>query len=640
MGEKFDFGGYATVNNVRCSDGRTILKDAFIDNDGQTVPLVYQHVHTDPMNVLGHALLENREDGVYAYCSFNDTAPAQHAKMSLRNGDLRSLSIYANHLKQQGGNVIHGQIREVSLVLCGANPKATIDTLILEHADGSESEIEDEAIIAYHQPLEDLDKPEEIQHAEEEKKEEDGKVDLDALLDSMNEDQQKVLATLVDAASHGEEPQIDREEAAKIIGSMNEDQQNLLKTLIGEALSHAEEEEDDDYFIEEEDTSMKHNVFENEEKRGGYLSHADMETILKNAKLGGSLREAMLDYSASILQHDDDPETPTEGPGISYGVANLDYLFPEDRYVNNAPEYIKRDTDWVAKVMSGVHHTPFSRIKTLFADITADEARAKGYIKGNKKKEEVFTLLKRRTGPQTVYKKQKLDRDDIIDITDFSIVPWIKSEMRIMLDEELARAFLIGDGRPSDSDDKISPEHIRPIWTDSTDVYTINTVLTFPAGATEDQKARSVIRAAVKSRKGYKGSGNPTLFTTEDWLTDMLLVEDGIGHRLYKTEQELATALRVRDIVTVPVMENQTREVSGKVRGLIGIIVNLTDYVVGADKGGAVSTFEDFDIDFNQEKYLIETRCSGALRKPFSAIILESDEGDAPADDNEEQGQE
>ena len=624
MRGKFDFGGYATVNNVRCSDGRTIMKDAFIDNDGQTVPLVYQHVHTDPMNVLGHALLENRDDGVYAYCSFNDTAPAQHAKASLLNGDLDSLSIYANHLKQQGGNVIHGQIREVSLVLCGANPEARIDTLILEHADGTESEIDDEAIISYNQPLEELN------HAEEESAPEesaDVKDNFDETLDSMNDNQQRVLVELMEGV------EFDKEEAAKVIASMNEDQRALLDALVGKTISHAEEleelEESEDL---EEEESVKHNVFDNEDQRNGMtLSHADMEVIIKNAKSCGSFKEALQEYVGDTLMHDDSGEPVAD----AYGIANIDWLFPEDRYINNLPpEFIKRDTNWVSEVMSAVHHTPFSRIKSMFADITADEARAKGYIKGNKKKEEIITLLKRRTGPTTVYKKQKIDRDDQIDITDFAVIPWIKSEMRLMLDEELARAFLIGDGRPSDSEDKIDPQCIRPVYTDSTDVYTINTVLSF-GSQDPDQQARAVIRAAVKSRKGYKGSGNPVLFTTEDWLTDMLLIEDSIGHRLYKTEQELATAIRVRKIVTVPVMENVTRVVNGRTRALIGIIVNLNDYNVGADKGGAVNTFEDFDIDYNQEKYLIETRCSGALIKPFSAIILESDEGEAPSEEEE-----
>lgn len=405
---------------------------------------------------------------------------------------------------------------------------------------------------------------------------------------------------------------------------MNKEQQGLLDALVGKRLDEADDN------TEEEEDSMKHNLFDGSEERGNTLSHADMEEIIRDAKNYGSLRE-------SFLAHADGDSD--ERLAVGYGINDIDWLFPEDRYVNNMPpEFIKRNTDWVADVMSGVHHTPFSRIKSMFADITADEARAKGYVKGNRKIEEVFGLLKRRTGPQTVYKKQKLDRDDIIDITDFNVVSWIKSEMRLMLDEELARAYLIGDGRPSSSDDKIDPLHIRPIYTDSTDVFTINTVLKFANGMTEDQKAKAVIRAAVKSRKGYKGSGNPTLFTTEDWLTDMLLLEDGVGHRIYKTEQELATAMRVRKIVTVPVMEGQTRVVGGKERGLIGIIVNLADYTVGADKGGAVSMFEDFDIDYNQEKYLIETRCSGALTKPFSAIIIEQELGDAQVDDGEDDG--
>lgn len=617
MGVKYDFGGYATRNDIKCTDGRTIRKDAFVDNDGQTVPLVWQHMHDDPMNVLGHALLENRDDGVYAYCAFNDTDAAAHAKEAVKHGDIRSLSIYANQLKQSGGNVLHGQIREVSLVLAGANKGAYIDTLVLEHSDGTESEVEDEGIIYYFQDL-DL----ELEHEDKEDEEvEDKDTDYEAILDSLTDNQKKALVALAKYAS-GEDVGFDEDEVSGVVHSMNEEQQGLLEALVGKA----HEEADDN--TEEEEDSMKHNLFDGSEERGNTLSHADMEEILRDAKNYGSLRE-------SFLAHADGDDS--EERSIPYGINNIDWLFPEDRYVNDMPpEFIKRNTDWVAEVMSGVHHTPFSRIKSMFADITADEARAKGYVKGNRKTEEIFGLLKRRTGPQTVYKKQKLDRDDIIDITDFNVVSWIKSEMRLMLDEELARAYLIGDGRPSSSDDKIDPLHIRPIYTDSTDVFTINTVLKFANGMTDDQKAKAVIRAAVKSRKGYKGSGNPVCFTTEDWLTDMLLLEDGVGHRLYKTEQELATALRVRKIVTVPVMEGQTRIVGGKQRGLIAIIVNLNDYTVGADKGGAVSLFEDFDIDYNQEKYLIETRCSGALTKPFSAIIIENEIGDAPADDDDE----
>ena len=587
--EKYDFSGWATKYNRLCSDGRTIMNHAFDDVDGQRVPLVWMHQHDSPFNVIGHADLESRPEGVYAYCKFNDTDAAEHAHKSLGNGDLNALSIYANKLKQKNGNVFHGVIREVSLVLSGANPEAVIDYPVIEHSDGSYEEEFTEAVIwsgeeVSNSPI-DADV---IKHADEPNKKEEEKM-----------------------AESNEEMTVQ-----EVYDSLTEDQKDVVNFLIGQAVADAtgsdEDDDEDDYDYDDEDDDemeqdafggdyMKHNVFDvTYADESDELSHDAMETMIADGKRYGSLKE-------SVLAHAED-----------YGIDGIEWLFPEDRNLNTTPELIKRDTDWVSVVMSGVHHTPFSRVKSTFANITEDEARAKGYLKGHLKKEEVFSLLKRSTTPQTVYKKQKIDRDDQIDITDFDVVAWLKKEMRMMLDEELARAYLIGDGRLASDDDKISEEHIRPIANDA-DLFTIKKAVTLGTGAAADDiTARNFIKTAIKARKDYKGSGNPTLFTTEDQLTNMLLLEDTLGHSLYKTEQELATKLRVSRIVTVPVMENH--QVNGKT--LMGIIVNLADYNVGADKGGAINMFEDFDIDYNQEKYLIETRCSGALTKPYSAIVL------------------
>ena len=570
--ERFDFSGWATRNNLKCSDGRTIRKDAFKDNNGQKVPLVWNHQHNEPFNILGHALLENREEGVYAYCTFNDTEAGQNAKQLVEHGDVSALSIYANQLKQHGGDVIHGSIREVSLVLAGANPGAFIDSIICH---GEESE--EEAIIYTGEDIS-------LSHADNEEMKEEKPM----------EDTKKV------------ENKTDNKTVKDVFDTLTEEQKTVVYALIGQALESAGKTDDNDEYDDEEDNNMKHNVFDQDEMmQGNALSHSDMEEIFSDAKRTGSLKEAFLAHNAT------------------YGIDQIDTLFPEPKSMNTPPEFIKRDTNWVAGVINGVHHTPFSRIKSMFANITEDEARAKGYIKGKLKKEEVFTLLKRTTTPTTIYKKQKLDRDDIIDITDFDVVAWIKSEMRMMLDEEIARAILVGDGRLTSDDDHINEANIRPIWKDD-DLYTIKTKITVGASATDDDKAKAVIKAAVKSRKNYKGSGNPVLYTTEDFLTNCLLLEDTQGYRLYKSEQDVATAMRVSRIVTVPVMENLTRTDSeSKERTLVGIIVNLNDYNVGADKGGAVNMFDDFDIDYNQQKYLMETRCSGALIKPYSAIALE-----------------
>ena len=555
--ERYDFSGWATRNDIKCSDGRTIRKNAFKDNDGQTVPLVWNHSHNDPANVLGHALLENRDQGVYAYCTFNNSELGQTAKELVEHGDVTSLSIYANKLKQNGGDVIHGAIREVSLVLAGANPGAYIDS-VMTHGEESD----EEAVIFTGENIS-------LSHAESEPQPEE------------KTEEEKTMAK--------------EKTVQDVFNELTEEQKQVVYALIGQALEDAQDGED------EGDYEMKQNVFDNDEMNSGnVLSHSDMMDIISDAKRYGSMKD-------SFLAHTQD-----------YGIENVDFLFPDPENVNMPPTFIERDMGWVQKVMSGVHHTPFSRIKSMFADITADEARAKGYIKGNLKKEEVFTLLKRTTTPTTIYKKQKMDRDDVVDITDFDVIAWLKKEMRLMLDEEIARAILVGDGRLSSSDDKINETNVRPILTDE-DLYTVKANITVASNATGSEKAKAFIDEVIRSRKDYKGSGNPTLFTTEDMVTECLLLEDSMGHKLYKSEAELATTLRVKEIVTVEVMEGVKDKNSHDVAG---IIVNLADYNVGADKGGAVNMFDDFDIDYNQQKYLIETRCSGALIKPYSAIAL------------------
>lgn len=566
METSFDFCGWATRNDLKCSDGRVIRKDAFKHNDGQKVPLVWNHQHNSQDEVLGHAILENREEGVYAYCSFNDSDSGKTAKILVQHGDIDALSIYANQLQQQGPNVMHGNIREVSLVLAGANPGAFIES-VLKH----DEESDEECIIYTGENLE-------LAHADAEpEKKEDEKMD---------DKKDKTIG--------------------QVFETLTEEQKTAVYAMLGKALEHSDEEEEPKNNNDEEDNTMKHNLFDDETKKDeNVLSHDAMETIIADGKRYGSLKESFLAHAQE------------------YGIENIDYLFPEAKSLNTPPDFIKREMGWVQKVMSGTHHTPFSRIKSMFADITEDDARAKGYIKGKLKKEEVFSLLKRTTTPTTIYKKQKLDRDDVIDITDFDVVAWLKSEMRMMLDEEIACAILVGDGRLASSDDKINESNIRPIWKDE-DLYNIKSTIEVDAAATTDQKAKAFIRACIKSRKNYKGSGDPTLYTTEDVVTDCLLLEDMNGRVIYDTMEKLRTALRVKEIVTVPVMEGLTRtDDEGTTLNLMGIIVNLTDYNVGADKGGAINMFDDFDIDYNQQKYLIETRCSGALIKPFSAISLE-----------------
>lgn len=562
MSKQYDFSGWATKNDLKCSDGRTIRKNAFKDCDGMSVPLIWNHDHTEAFNVLGHAVLENRDDGVFTYGYLNDTEMGRHAKELIRHGDITSLSIYANKLQQVGGNVMHGVIREVSLVLAPANPGAHI-TDVIEHSDIMEDYDDGDAYI-------ECGYAPEIFHAEEPE-------EKDEIKHSEEGDKKMAEKTLKD-----------------VIDTMTDEQKEAMYTVVGLALENGGDNGDD-----EEDAEVKHNVFDNDNEENT-LTHAEMAEILADGKRYGSLKEA-------FLQH---------------GIDNIETLFPDNKALTNQPEFYKRDMGWVDTVMNGVHHTPFSRIKSTYADITADEARAKGYVKGNVKVEEVISVLKRTTNPTTIYKKQKLDRDDVIDITDFDVVSWLKGEMRMMLNEELARAFLVGDGRSPAADDKINEGNIRPIWTDD-DVYTIKTLITVAQNATDDAKAKAVIRGIVKSRKDYKGSGNTIFFTTEDRITDMLLMEDTTGRIIYDSIDKLATAMRVRRIVTVPVMEGLQRTVGATTRDLVGIIVDLNDYNVGADKGGAVNMFDDFDIDYNAQKYLIETRCSGALTKPKSAIAIE-----------------
>lgn len=581
---KYDFSGWATKNNIKCSDGRTILRDAFKHNDGQTVPLVWNHQHNESANVLGHAVLENREEGVYAYCTFNDTEAGKNAKLLVEHGDVTALSIYANQLKQNGSNVMHGTIREVSLVLAGANPGAFIDSVI-RHGEFCE----DEAVIYTGENLS-------LEHADQKPSDKEDKAGEDNKGDGKVEGKdQKTIKDVVD--------------------SMSEEQKNVLYALVGQALEGkdmAQSAIEENNNIEDGgEQEMKHNVFEGRETDNkNVLSHDAMETIFKDAKRYGSLKESFLAHAET------------------YGIKDIEWLFPDAKNVNMPPDFIKRDDSYVQKVMRGVHHVPFSRIKSMHADITADQARAKGYIKGKLKKEEVFTLLKRTTVPTTIYKKQKLDRDDVIDITDFDVVAWLKMEMRMMLDEEIARAILVGDGRLSSDDDKINEMCIRPIATDA-DLYCVKAKVSVGAAATEDEIAKAFIRTVIKSRKEYKGSGSPTLFTTEDILTNCLLLEDKNGRIIYDTVEKLATALRVKEIVTVEVMEGAKTTVESVEKPLMALMVNLVDYYVGADKGGAVNMFDDFDIDYNQQKYLMETRCSGALVKPYSAIAVALDKAQA-----------
>lgn len=562
--KKYDFSGYATKNNLKCSDGRVIRKDAFKDNDGATVPLVWQHVHDDPGNVLGHVLLENREDGVYAYGKFNETEAGQNAKMLVEHGDITALSIHAGKLVQKGKDVLHGAIREVSLVLAGANPGAFIDNLSIEHGDGMYDEDESEAIIYTDESIS-LLMEDEMKHADGNEK------------------------TVQD-----------------VFDSLTDEQKDVVYFMIGQALetAGADDEDDDemDQFDDEGGNFMKHNVFDGDfEDKTATLSHDQFQEILADAAKLGSFKE-------SVLMH-----------AVEYGIEDIDVLFPDAKTLSRDPDWLKREDSWVQGVLSAIHKSPFSRIKSVIADMDIDAARAKGYITGTEKKEVYLKAAKRVTTPTTVYVKQKLDRDDIIDVTDFDVIAMVRYQLRTLLDEELARAALIGDGRELEDEYKINEENIRPIWTDD-DLYSIKETLTTKT----DYKA--MIKQIALLHKHYKGSGSPVLYTTPDIHTNMLWVEDINGRRIYESDATLCSALGVSKIVDVAEFENKTRVTEDeKVMELLAIKVNLSDYNFGADKGGQVATFDDFDIDFNQYKYLMETRCSGALTKPKSAQIFEFD---------------
>lgn len=637
MAKKFDISGWATKADMLCSDGVIIKKDAFKDCDGVTVPLVWNHQHNSPNEVLGHALLENRDDGVYAYCTFNDTESGQTAKLLVQSGDVNRFSIYANKIKRRGSDVIHGVIRELSLVLAGANPGAVIDTVMMHGEDSYEEGyissgeyIENVESLFHSEDTATKGDKEMADNTKKQGNQSEGETIKD-VFDTLSDKQKQAVYAMIgqiledngidsdddddENVKHSEDAQ-EPEEGEKsgkektigdVFNSMTDEQKNVVYAMIGQALEDVGVDDDEE---DEEDeggnNNMKHNVFDNSDYMAGeaddreILSQSEFNDIMDEARRNGSLKD-------TFIQH---------------GITNIDYLFPDAQTVDNEPGFIKRNDDWVTKVMNKVHHTPFSRIKSVFANITADEARAKGYVKGKKKVDEVFPLLKRVTTPVTVYKKQTLDRDDVIDIVDMDVVAWLKKEMRMMLDEELARAILVGDGRNQSSQDKINEQNIRPIWTDD-DVYTVKAAVPITKETTGPEKAKAFIKAAIRSRKEYKGSGNPDMYIDEDVLTECLLLEDTNGRVIYDTVEKLATALRVQELIPVPVMENMKREKGANTHILGGIYVNLNDYNVGADKGGAVNMFDDFDIDYNQQKYLIETRCSGAMVTPYGAVAIE-----------------
>lgn len=731
MAKKFDFAGWATKNDVRCADGRIIRKNAFADQDGARVPLFWNHQHNDPEMVLGHAILMNMDDGVYAEGYFNDSAKAQHVKDSIAHGDLLALSIYANQLKQDGSNVLHGVIRELSVVPGGANPEALIETAMLAHGDLWSEEVmvfnaEDTNILSHASDPEEVEEEagedsvsavletlnekqkravallidailnegedeseegEEVSHSadSEEEMDEDTVVEV---LETLNDDQKEAVAALIDAIaqddeedeeadedeeyeedeeddeiSHGvimdadrineiletldddqldavaavidsldelEHSDVDEDQVIEVLETLTDEQKEAVSALI-DSLEEEEEDDEEDEEDEEDETEeeedVKHNVFDEGMNYGPVLSHSDMEQIFADWKRNGSLADTIRHHMEDgVLAHSvyNTAADGTQGSEQTYGIADIDYLFPDARNINTEPDFISRQMDWVRKVMDGVRHTPFSRVKSIHANITMDEARAKGYVKGNRKADEVFSLLKRITTPQTIYKKQKLDKDDIKDITDFNVVAWIKAEMRLMLEEECARAILIGDGRSNASSDKIFEEHIRPIASDAS-LYTIKVTLD------DDADAKALIRSAIVNRKDYKGSGNVTMFTTANWHTEMVLLEDQMGRPLYDTDDKLRTKLRVSSIVDVEPMEGV---VDGDGNELVAVLVDLKDYNVGADKGGQTEFFEDFDIDYNQEKYLLETRFSGALVKPYSAIAIYKTGSSSDSDSN------
>ena len=658
----YDFCGYATKNDLRCADGRVIRHDAFKENDGQTVPLVWQHVHTDPTNVLGHALLENRDDGVYAYATFNNTPSGQHAKEMVKHGDIVSMSIYANRLKQRGSDVIHGVIREVSLVLAGANPGAFIDNISFAHADGTYTDVEDEAVI-----YSGLDSIEYFSHADENEEDE-----VDDILDQLTDEQIEAINDIIDAALDDALDDLDDNE---VLDDLTDEQLeavgDIIEDAVNEALEHADDDEYDDDDYDEEYDEDYDDEYDDEYDEDDEFEHADDDTIediwntldeeqqdMVYYLIGQAVEQENVEHSAlyegdfdmkhnvfddayyedemdDVLTHDEFNAIMEDAYNASslrdvflaHGITDLDILFPEAKLVTPTPEMISRDMGWVDQLWNGIKRTPFARIKSTAANITGEEARARGYVKGNLKVEEVITLLSRETTPQTIYKKQKLDRDDVIDITDIDVIAWLKQEMRLMLNEEICRAILVSDSRNVNHPDKIKQDKIRPIYQDD-DVYTIHYAITYGESDTADQKASKLADAAVRARKDYKGSGTPWFFASNETIADLILAKDTIGRRLYKDEDELKAALRVSKIVECPILENIQRTTgtggSAKTWDLKALIFNPIDYTVGADKGGAVSLFDDFDIDYNQMKYLIETRISGALTKPYSAIALET----------------
>lgn len=629
MSNKYDFSGYVTKNDLLCSDGRTIRKDAFADCDGKRVPLVWHHMHDDPSMVLGYVELVNKPNGVYGYGYFNDSEKATSAKQAVAHGDVVGLSIYANQLKENGGDVLHGNIREVSLVLAGANPGATIDNVSIQHSDGWTYDVEDEAVIRM---VGDSDM---LFHADEDKSDET----IGDVLNSLNDKQASAVAYLLSIATGEDEPDdesddegiahADHEETVQdVLNTLSDKQKAVVDMLLDRIVSGEDDSEDEDESDEMAQSGMEYdmgrNVFDG---TTGYnaISHDDMVEIVNEAKRVGSFREAFqaLDEGTrnAFLMH----TTYTGGDGATYtardyGISNIGLLFPEAHMIGDRPGWVKRRTEWVNTVLGGVHKVPYSRIRTMNADITADEARARGYITGNKKVEEVFSVLKRETLPTTVYKLQKFNRDEILDVTDFDVVSWVRDEMRVMLDEEIARACLIGDGRSAASNDKINESCIRPIWTDDS-LYALNLAMNSTVGYSD------MVDEILVALDDYEGTGTPTMFMSPTVHTQLKILRDEIGNRLYRTDDELASAMGVSKIVDVPVMKNLYRTVgtgaSAYTADLIGIVVNLTDYAVGTDKGGEVNAFDDFDIDYNQMKYLIETRMSGALTLPKSALVIE-----------------
>lgn len=588
----YDFSGWATKANVKCFDGLTIAPNAFKECDGQVVPVVWNHDHSSPDNVLGHALLQNRKEGVYAYVKLNNTSSGQTAKACVDNGDIDAMSIFANGVQKAGRTVMHGMIKELSLVIAGCNPGALIDEVVKHSADGTETDSSEAYIytdsgLSLKHGLDPDDNPledETLQHSDD---------------PSETNKDEKGESKMADA---------NEKTVKEVFDTLTEEQKNVVYAIIGSALDEGKGGESDDKGDGEEDNTM-HHCFENDNS-GTVLKHSldDINGIIATASKHGTLRDAFLDAGIT-------------GDELAHSIENMDFLFPDDHNLDTVPRIVDRDQTWVDKVMNSVHHVPFARVKVMFADLTEDDARAKGYIKGNYKKEQVFKLLKRSTTPTTVYKKQRFDRDDIIDMSTMDVVAFTKKEQRGKLNEELAMAFLISDGRDDASDDKINELNIRPIFNDD-DFYTIKVVVQPGTNATDDAKAKATIKSIIKARKDYKGSGSPTFYTTDDVLTDMLLLEDGIGHPLYADEAALARKLRVKEIVTVPRMEGRKGAKGGD---LLGIVVNLADYTVGADKGGEVNMFDDFNIDYNQLIYLIETRCSGAMTTPYGAMAIEMD---------------